>query len=120
MASPKCPRSAPRRLENTTSRFSGSSDSAQPKSMVCLRAARSRKLGNMQLSVTTLSGWRMPPRSSTCSETNQRDQDFDNAGDRYRTLRKHLACPVEPPDKAQRDDLSHVRGARRHLQRGGE
>ncbi len=70
--------SAPQRLENTTRRFSGSSDLARPKSMVCVRAVPFRKQRNMRPSVTTLSGRREPPRTSTCSEIHQRDQDFDN------------------------------------------
>src|ERR1700722_4233879 len=56
MASPKCPPSAPRRLANTTRRFSGSWDSARPKSMVCVRAVPFRRQRNMRLSTTTLSG----------------------------------------------------------------
>src|SRR5258705_12673850 len=58
MVSPRCPRSAPRRLENTTTRFSGSSDLARPKSMVCVPAVPFRKQRNMRPSLTTLSGRR--------------------------------------------------------------
>src|SRR3977135_1261248 len=56
MASPKCPRSAPQRLENTTRRFSGSSDSARLKSMVCMKAVTFRKQRNMRPSVTNCRG----------------------------------------------------------------
>src|SRR5882757_7628529 len=56
MASPKCPRSAPQRLENTTRRFSGSSDSARLKSMVCMKAVPFRKQRNMRPSVTNCRG----------------------------------------------------------------
>src|SRR6266446_4576003 len=58
MASPKCPPSAPQRLENTTRKFSGSSDLARPKSMVCMKAVPFRKHRNMRSSATTLSGRR--------------------------------------------------------------
>src|ERR1700682_527099 len=61
MASPRCPPSAPRRLENTTTRFSGSSASARAKSMVCMKAVPFRRQRNMRLSVTTLSGRRSRP-----------------------------------------------------------
>src|SRR5712671_5971739 len=56
MASPRCPRSAPQRLENTTRRFSGSSDSARLKSMVCMKAVPFRKQRNMRPSVTNCRG----------------------------------------------------------------
>src|SRR5713226_7501355 len=65
MASPRCLRSAPRRLENTTTRFSGSSDSARPKSMVCVRAVPFQNQRNMRPSTTTPPGRREPPRTST-------------------------------------------------------
>src|ERR1700756_2330484 len=77
MASPRCPPSAPQSLENTTRRFSGSSDLARPKSMVCVRAVPFRKQRNTRPSVTTLSGRREPRRTSTCSEIHPGDQDFD-------------------------------------------
>src|SRR5260370_5227215 len=62
MASPRCPRSATRRSESITRRFSGSSDSARPKSMVCVRAVPFRRQRNMRFSVTTLSGRRSRPK----------------------------------------------------------
>src|SRR3984893_1566798 len=71
MASPKCPRSAPQILENTTRRFSGSSDLARPKSMVCMKAAPFRKQRNMRPSATRRPGRRELPRASTCSEIHQ-------------------------------------------------
>src|SRR5260370_11009768 len=71
MASQKCPRSAPRRLENTTRRFSGSWDLARSKSMVCVRAVPFRKQRNIRPSTTTQSGRRKPHRTSTCSEIHQ-------------------------------------------------
>src|SRR5882672_8037790 len=120
MASPKCPPSAPQRLENTTRKFSGSSDLARRKSMVCMKAVPFRKQRNMRSSATTLSGRREPHRTSTCSEIHQSNQGFDNGRDCYRTRWKHPARPVEPPYKAERDDVSHVPVSRKHLQRGGE
>src|ERR1700721_3170775 len=56
MASPKCQQSAPQKSENTMTRFSGSSDSARPKSTVCMKAVSFRKQRNMRLSVTAQSG----------------------------------------------------------------
>src|SRR6266567_5137169 len=71
MASPRCPRSAPRRLANITRRFSGSSDSARPKSMVCVRAVPFRKQRNMRLRVTNCRGGRSRPETSACNEIHQ-------------------------------------------------
>src|SRR5258707_2278167 len=56
MASPRCPQSAPRRLESTTTKFSGSSGLARPKSMVCVRAVLFQKQRNMRPSTTTYWG----------------------------------------------------------------
>src|ERR1700730_1363803 len=120
MASPKCPRSAPQRLENTTRKFSGSSDSVRPKSMACIKAVRFLKQRNMRFSVTNCRGGGSRPEISTCSEIHRRDEDFDNGRYCYRTRGKHPARAVEPPDQAERDDVSHVPGSRKHLQRGGQ
>src|SRR5258705_11764732 len=74
MASPKCQRSAPRRLENTTRRFSGSAELARAKSMVCVRAVPFPKQRNTRPSVTTRSGRREPHRTSTCGEIHQNNR----------------------------------------------
>src|SRR6266567_2133441 len=71
MASPRCLRSAPRRSENTTRRSSGSSDSARPKSMVCVRAVPFRKQRNTRFSVTNCRGGRSRPETSACNEIHQ-------------------------------------------------
>src|ERR1700691_3006354 len=120
MESPKCLPSALQRLENTTRRFFGSSDLARAKSMVCMKAVPFRNLRSMRPRATTLPGGTIRPAPRLAVKIHRRDQDFDNGRDCYQTLRKHLAHPVEPPDKAERDDVSHVCSSRGHLERGGE
>src|SRR5882757_8596630 len=100
MASTRCQRSALQKLENTTRKFSGSSDLARPKSMACMKAVPFRKPGNMRPSVTNCRGGGNHPGTSRCSEIHQGQQDFDNGRYCYRTRWKHLARPIEPPVKA--------------------
>src|ERR1700751_840670 len=40
--------------------------------------------------------------------------------DHYRTCRRNPSYPIEPPDKAERDDIGHVCGARGYLKEGCE
>ena len=74
----KVPAGAPQRSANTTKRCSGNSDSARPKSTACMQAAPFRKQRSMRLSETNGRRRRKPPRTSTCREIHQIDQDFDH------------------------------------------